>query len=386
MQHSFIDIAIWLLAFVGEVILLATLIFFRHSRSFPLFTALIALTALRDVLLFPIYRYCSKDAYFIAYWSSAIPNYFLQFGILYEIARNIFSSDKKSIPDWAARRLWALVPLSILATASIITNTKFTSHRWINNFVDSVDLTITILQTLLFLSIVAISGILKMPWKSPVQKIVTGLAIFSLIDLVSSYGYVISHLTWFDYYHRVAYLVSLGYWIGSLTVWSQFFVLATALLLAGMKGWQKLGPNHNASWESLRASIRSSDTLRRTLDSLRSSRNGEPHAGKPCAEDIRIKDLSGLYHNAGIYAKLAQHVLRNTSTIPANVIDEICAEAAQVRLLVIFALGSHLAFHKTSCQVNTYRAVQLYDDMARHVTNVYKENSAGILPTLTKAV
>lgn len=386
MPHAFIDTAIWTLGFSGELVLISVLIFCRYSQDFPLFTAYITFAVFRDILLFPIYNHCSPHTYFIAYWSSGIPDYLLQFGILYEITKNIFSSNQKRIPDWATYRLWILLLLSILTTAVIIANTKFTDHKWINNFVDSVDLTLTILRTLLFISIVAISGISRTPWKSPVQKIATGLAIFSIIDLAVSYGYVIYHALWLDYYHRIAYLISLGYWIVSLTLWPQFFVLAAALLLAGMKGWQKLDHRHDTSWEALNASIRSSDTLHRILNSIRSAPDTKRHKDILCAEKVRIRDLSRLYHNAGIYAKLAQQVPQRTSNISETIIDEIAAEAAQVRLLVIFALSCHLIFRKTSCQVNTFRAIQLYGEMTEHLTSIYQENHSGAFPNLTEAV
>jgi hypothetical protein len=113
-MHPLIDNLLWAAAFAGDLLLLAVLIFRRHYRNFPFFTSLAVFNVAREITLFVIRSRFSRHAYFVTYWALVIPDYLLQVGILYEIARNAVFPTRRKTHLQAFCILGILVFLSIL--------------------------------------------------------------------------------------------------------------------------------------------------------------------------------------------------------------------------------------------------------------------------------
>lgn len=169
-------------------------------------------------------------------------------------------------------------------------------------------------------------------------------------------------------------------------IWPHISVLLASLFLVGMGYWRRYQSKRRVSWESITASIRSNAEIEHVVDrfgwradlTVGSSKIWEGIGGPT--------GLANMYHNAGVYAQLADYAMQHTSSIPKTVIEEIYTEATQVRLLVIFALASYLVFRTTSSQVNAYRAVQLYSSMAQHLASIFQENCPALFPKLMEVL
>lgn len=169
-------------------------------------------------------------------------------------------------------------------------------------------------------------------------------------------------------------------------IWPHLSVLIASMFLVVMGYWRRRQSRRLKSWEELAASIRSNAGVDSSVD--RYGWNADITVSK---EEIweRIGGATGLaniFHNAGIYAKLADYAMQHTSSIPEDVIEEIYTEATQVRLMVVFALASYLIFRTTSCQVNAYRSVQLYCAMTQHLTTTFQSNCPRFVPKLMEAL
>lgn len=381
MQHSFLDAAIWAASFLGDIFLLSVIFFHRYHRLFPIFTTLMIFNITREIFLFLIFTRCSHHTYFVFYWSAVIPDYLLQFGIVYEITRKVLFPSKNRLAGWPLGKLGLSLLLSIAVTTFIIHNVISTEQQWINNIVDTVDLTLSALRTFLFVSIIFFSRALHVSRESPVQKIITGLAIFSTMDLVTTYEYAIYHDKWMDYYQHAAYLVSLAYWITSLIVWPQFLVFLAALLLMAMGYCRRLRSKRLTSWEALAAAIRPNAAIHDALDYIRQDSSEEINY-QPNWSGIR--NLMDLYHNAGIYAKLADYASQHASGIPPSVIEALYTEAMQIRLLALSAILSRFTCRIVSCRLNSYRALELYEGMTQHITALFQENCPVLMPEWTE--
>lgn len=213
---------LWILAFVCELILLAVLLKKAHYRSFPALTAMIAFDAAKDATLFFVQRYFSPHAYFVVYWSAVIPDYFLQLVLVYEITRNALLPHGRKTPRKAFIILGFFVLVSLLITAIVASHAKQGAPRWIENVIDTASLTLSLLRCLLFASITLFSNVLGLSWKNHLQRVATGLAIYSLVDFVVDYAYTVYQNTslgrYLDYFRVVAFLISLAYWIRTLSL------------------------------------------------------------------------------------------------------------------------------------------------------------------------
>lgn len=169
-------------------------------------------------------------------------------------------------------------------------------------------------------------------------------------------------------------------------IWPHLSVLIASLFLVGMGYWRRKQSNRLTSWESITASIRSNAEIEKVVDRFGWKTDLNVGTAEVWERIGGASGLANMYYNAGIYAKLADYVMQHTSSIPKNVIEEIYTEAAQVRLLVIFALASYLVFRTTSSQVNAYRAVQLYCGMAQHLTAVFQESCPALFPKFMEAL
>ncbi len=371
MQHPLLDNVIWATAFFGHILLLAIIVFHRYYKLLPVFTTYMAYNIARAIFLFPAYKYLPHHTYYIVYWSAAVPDYLLQFGILYEITRNLLSTNESRREIWRSWKLWLAILFSISATILIICSIRFEEAKLLSKIIETVDLTVSVLRTLLFTSIVLLSGALSSSLKNLTQRVATGLAIFSIIDLVSTYEFAIYHDRWLVYYQSTAYLISLGYWIGSFIIWPQFLVLLTAALLLGLGYWRRMCSKHLSSWGALTAEIRDTAEIHQETNSIR----GNLSSGfrKPILWPS-FRNLADLYHNAGVYAKLADYASQHASGIPPAIIEELYTEATQVRLLILSAMISRLTHRLVPYRLNSLRALELYAGMKQHVTALLQES------------
>jgi hypothetical protein len=169
-------------------------------------------------------------------------------------------------------------------------------------------------------------------------------------------------------------------------MWPHILVLIATLFLSGMGYWKRCLSKRLTSWEAITASIRSNAGIEQAVERFGWKAEVTVGTGEIWERIGGATGLANMYHNAGVYARLADYVMQHTSSIPKTVIEEIYTEATQVRVLVVFALASYLAFRPTSTYVNAYRAVQLYSAMAQHLTTVFRERCPSHFPKLMEVL
>jgi hypothetical protein len=87
MNLSAIDYVLWVANFLGEAVLFSILIYRCRWKEFPVFTALIGYEAAILAALYLTYLCCSQVWYARLYWTYALFDFFLQLGVIWEIAR-----------------------------------------------------------------------------------------------------------------------------------------------------------------------------------------------------------------------------------------------------------------------------------------------------------
>jgi hypothetical protein len=256
-QLSGLDLFLWVASLIGHLVVLAVLLLRKRVREFPLFTAFILMNIVRTVALFFTFRLGTKDDYFYAYWSLAIVDVLLQFGVAYEIASHVFRPTGKWAEDLRWSFLWLLSLSAVLAlglTLLAAPPTKSLQQAIVirGNFFASV------LMSELFVGMTAMSVTMGLPWRTHVARIAQGLGAFSLVGfaiegLHSHFGLSngMQGYTALSQFRIVAYLGCVAYWIVTLAqeapeakgmpeqMQRQMLVLQSrvALELAHIKGW-----------------------------------------------------------------------------------------------------------------------------------------------------
>jgi hypothetical protein len=257
MHLTGLDLFFWVASLLGHLTLLAVLWLRKRVAEFPLFTSLITMYVGRTIVLFFVYRFGSKDAYFYTYWSLAIVDVALQFGVFYEIASKVF----RPAGSWASDLRWsfvwllslsAIVGIGLTWLAAPATKTLHQAIAIRGNFFSSV------LMSELFVGITVLSVTMGLPWKTHVARIAQGLGTYSIVGFgiegLQSYFGVAQGTEAYSMLSHVSiavYLVCVAYWIITLAqeapvssgmpiqMERQMLLLQrrTAFQLAHLRGW-----------------------------------------------------------------------------------------------------------------------------------------------------
>jgi hypothetical protein len=183
MHLTGIDLLFWAMSFIGHVVLLSVLVLRGRFRAFPIFTSLVALNILRTIVLFTLREYGAQAWYFYTFWSLAVVDVGLQFGIVYELSSKIF----RPLGEWARdirRRLLLWVIASVVFTSLLSLIPKPSSSFWMQGLILRGSFFSAALMSELFILMLAFSAIAGLSWSSHVAKIATGLTIYSVCTLV----------------------------------------------------------------------------------------------------------------------------------------------------------------------------------------------------------
>jgi len=218
---SGIDLVLWLAGFFVNLALLVVLLIKRRFASFPIFVVWIALSVVRTVTLFIVYR-MGRAPYFYTYWSFGFADLILQLVVFYEAAVHIFRPGPSWTSDVRRAFLWiiaiALVVGIALTWLGAPAADDIESRIVIRgNFLSSV------LVSELFIAMIGMSVKLGLPWRTHVARIVQGLGVYSLIGIVSSclqtyFGFIRGGEAYRTITHaRIgAYVICVGFWIVTL--------------------------------------------------------------------------------------------------------------------------------------------------------------------------
>jgi hypothetical protein len=220
MVLSQIDAALLALSVVGQSLLFLVLWRREFYKTFPIFFSYILYTVVSDFLFlsFMWSHNVSKQTYFMAYFANNVPEFLLQLGILLEVARNVLSPVKRSLPK-SALAVFAAMILSgtILACFLSMHSMPTRLNRWTQYFIE-INFTVAVLRLVIFSAIVFFSQMLGIGWKNHVVQIATGFAGYSVVVLLVELLHRFTGVSNDSIYHFqeqfriIAWCLALGYW------------------------------------------------------------------------------------------------------------------------------------------------------------------------------
>jgi len=216
MNLSALDFALWAANFLGEAVLFSILIYRRRWREFPVFTTLIGYEAAILSALYLTYLCCSQVWYARLYWTYALLDFFLQMGVIWEIARIVMSPTGTWVRD--ARRqfiLWGAVGILLAAGFTWLVTPPAASllHRW--------EVRGNLFTSLVVCELIAVvtrtSKSLGLGWRNHVMALGNGWTAWAvvaiLVDGLHSYFGAERYFRELEHVRMFVYLAALGYWM-----------------------------------------------------------------------------------------------------------------------------------------------------------------------------
>jgi hypothetical protein len=217
-----LDLLFWAMSFVGNVALLLVLLFRARFRNFPIFTALITLNVVRTITLFLIRWHSAQSAYFYTFWSLAVVDMGLQFGIVYELSSKVF----RPLGEWApdvrkSAVIWLIASIVLASLLALIP--KPPSQFWMQELILKGSFFSAALMSELFVGMIVLSAVAGFSWSSHLAKIAKGFTVYSIATMVletantwlglGGSGHIYDDLSRI----RIAiYLCCVAYWIVAL--------------------------------------------------------------------------------------------------------------------------------------------------------------------------
>lgn len=213
-----------LLSDVGQLALLLILVLRRLYRAFPVFFGFVMWELTSDVLMYyavatqPQHSYLSEH-YVQTYYMLIGVTYLFEFAVLLEIASNVLQPARKTV----SRKgfyflLGVLLALGVACfwLAVWINPTPFANMR----FFLVMNTTAAILCVITFVLIAGFSQLLGLSWKNHILQLATGLAFFSLLELIvelmqsqlrAGPSYIGQYQMW-SQVEVIGYLCTLSFW------------------------------------------------------------------------------------------------------------------------------------------------------------------------------
>jgi hypothetical protein len=217
MHLTGIDFFFWAVGFFGNLGLLFVLWYRRLAKGFPFFTALALLSVLRNIVLYFVLRYGTRNNYFYAYWCLAIIDTVLQLCIVYEIASRVFRPVGVWAPDVRGSFSWML-GLSVTVALGLSWLASPPAPTWRQSFVTRGNLFAAALISELFILMMALSTSARLPWRTHAAKIAQGLGAYSLVIMLIETGHSyfgvgeVRNFRFLSHIRIAAYLSCVAYW------------------------------------------------------------------------------------------------------------------------------------------------------------------------------
>ncbi len=211
-----LEYAIFLAAFLTEVVVIGLLFYRRIWRALPVFCSYCVWDLSSNIAIYAIRKY-APASYFQAYATQTVLDSALMFCVLVELAWSVLRPLRASL---ARRSLLVVAVLILLAGAAIwpFAALPGLAHVTSAKVLTLVQLqqTISILRVLVFLLFAAGSQFLSIGWRDRELQIATGLGLLSLVSLTVTMLH--SHLTTASRFHYLdevvvtSYVCCLLYW------------------------------------------------------------------------------------------------------------------------------------------------------------------------------
>jgi len=222
MHLSRLDFIFWAATFVGHVALLCTLIGRNRVNKYPIFTTLIAVNIARTVTLYCVFNFGTEKQYSHTYWSLAILDVALQFGVVYELAARTF----RPLGVWARdlRNDFAgLICLSLIVATCLTWLATPPARKVLDIVVIKGKFFSSVCMIELFVGLLALSATAGLQWRTHASRISQAFGVYSIvcvwIDIAHNYFGFRSDNHIFFILSRIrvcTYLCCLCFWIVTL--------------------------------------------------------------------------------------------------------------------------------------------------------------------------
>lgn len=208
----------------GQLLLFFVTVRSRLYRTFPVFCLYILYSTVSDITFVTLLRHVGERTYAMAYFADNVLEFFLQIGILIEVARNVLNPVRRSLP-----RNSLLVFLGMLAAATMLAM-LLSRHselarldRWTQYFVH-LSFAVAILRLAIFAGIAGFSQFLGIGWKNHVLQIATGYLAYSIavlaVELLHRFTGGVTDSSLFHLLEQcriIVWCMVLGYWSYALS-------------------------------------------------------------------------------------------------------------------------------------------------------------------------
>ena len=216
MSPSALDYVLWLASFLGEAFLFFVLLYRRRWREFPVFTFLTGFETLLSPVEYALFRYGSVGYYTRIYYTVIPIEFFLQLGVVLEIARIVMRPTgtwvrdaKKQFIFWGALGILFAAALPFLVTPPAATLLERLEVR--------ADLFTSLVICELIAVVTRTSKSLGLGWRSHVMALGNGWTVWAvvaiLVDGLHSYFGAERCFSQLEHVRMFAYLAVLGYWM-----------------------------------------------------------------------------------------------------------------------------------------------------------------------------
>jgi hypothetical protein len=215
MNLSALDFVLWVANFLGSATLFTILIYRRRWKEFPAFTVFIGFDSAVNTALFLIFLRSSLVWYARLYWTYALFDFFLQLGVICEIARIVLRPTGTWVRDarkqfilWGAAGILLAAALPFLVTPPAAT----LLHRW--------EVRGNLFTSLVICELIAVvtrtSKSLGLGWRNHVMALGNGWTAWAvvaiLVDGLHSYFGAERYFRGLEHVRMFVYLAALGYW------------------------------------------------------------------------------------------------------------------------------------------------------------------------------
>jgi hypothetical protein len=209
----------------GDVLILLVLFARRRARSFPIFTALIAVELTSGFIGNLVLAHFSLNAYKYTYWSMGILDEVLQILVFYEIAVHVFCPTGVWARD-VRRTFLGMSAISVVVAFLLAWLAQPAALRPIVTFILRSNFFSSALMSEVFVGMVVLASTVGLPWKTHAARIAQGLGAYSLlclaIDIVTNYVGVADMAHVHLHLSQLTSLTWIGcemYWV--VTLWAE---------------------------------------------------------------------------------------------------------------------------------------------------------------------
>jgi len=222
MSFSSLESVLWVTGFAGQVVLFLLLLFRQRYRQFPIFTALICLSCVRDMVGFIAYRTGSLQLYDVVYWTAFVCDTTLQIALVFEIGRIVL----RPTGTWVRDARFTFLTVGLIG-ALVAIGLTYAVHPSISMSLASWEIPAYLFTSMLFcelfLAMMFAANRLGLVWRNHVMGLGQGLAVWALVsvgvDIAHSYFGANHNFNMLENVRSLTYQAAVVYWI--VTFWLQ---------------------------------------------------------------------------------------------------------------------------------------------------------------------